>query len=305
VTRTDRSDEVVADLDALRYAEELFVGVFGDGAVPLAELRTNLDAMMDRAVGDDVQTQSAVIAGVDALLVRAGRVAPDAIMVWLHGGGYVMGSAHGYRHAAAMLSRATELAVVVPNYRLAPEFPFPAALDDASAVVDELVESHGGSRVVVGGDSAGGGLVMASLQRARDRGTELPAAAVVVSPLADFSASGASITSNSESDRVISARSLKGLAASYLRRHDRKDPLASPVYGDLSGLPPVLMMASDSEVLLDDAVRMHDSVQLAGGTSTLSVYPDTCHAWTLFADFMPQAKSGVDEIARFVRGVLQ
>lgn len=286
---------------ALDRARASFAAVFGDGRLSLEQLRHNLDDMMlESDLAEDVSVESIVVGGVEALRVASGSVIDDNVLVWFHGGGYVMGSPHGYRHAAAALSRALGSAVVLPDYRLAPEHPFPAALEDAAAVVDAVVVEYGAEHTAVGGDSAGGGLTMSVLVDARDRGATLPAAAVAVSPLADFTASGASVTTNRDTDPVITERSLGMLAATYLRKVDRETPLASPVFADLAGLPPILLLASDSEILLDDAVRLHNSVRSAGGDSTLSVYPDTCHAWTLFTEFLPQARRGVDEIARFV-----
>ncbi|MGW5145174.1 alpha/beta hydrolase [Rhodococcus koreensis] len=301
MTHTESCDRAV-DVDAaLERARNSFAAVFGDGRLSLGQLRRNLDEMMlESTLSEDVSVDEIVVGGVEALRIAAGPAIDDNVLVWFHGGGYVMGSPHGYHHAAAALSRALGSAVVLPGYRLAPEHPFPAALEDAAAVVDALVAEYGPERTAVGGDSAGGGLTMSVLVDARNRGVTLPAAAVAVSPLADFTASGASVASNGDADPVITKRSLAMLAATYLRENDRDTPLASPVFADLTNLPPILLLASDSEILLDDAVRMHDSIRNAGGASTLSVYPNTCHAWTLFTDFLPQARDGVDEIARFL-----
>lgn len=294
--------EAAVDHDAaLERARNSFAAVFGNGRLSLDELRRNLDAMMlGSELADDVTVRPVVIGGVESLRVTAGSATADNVLVWFHGGGYVMGSPHGYRHAAAALSRALGSAVILPDYRLAPEHPFPAALDDAAAVMDALVARYGPAHTAVGGDSAGGGLTVAALVDARERGVALPAAAVAVSPLADFTASGESIAVNRDTDPVITQRSLGMLAATYLRDHDRDHPLASPVFADLGGLPPILLLASDSEILLDDATRIDASIRSSGGESTLSVYPDTCHAWTLFTEFLPQARAGVDEIARFI-----
>jgi len=279
--------------------------VFGDGKLSLAQLRGNLDAMMlEPPLAEDVSVEKALIDGVEVLRVSAGTGIGDNVLVWLHGGGYVMGSAHGYRHATAALSRAMGATVIVPDYRLAPEFPFPAALDDATRVLGAVIAEFGAEHTVLGGDSAGGGLTVATLMASRDSGLPLPTGAAVVSPLADFTMSGASVVTNRDTDPVITERSLGLLASTYLRGHDRLDPLASPVFGDLAGLPPILLLASDSEILLDDAVRIHDAVQAGGGSSTLSVRPGTCHAWTLFTDFLPQAREGVAEIADFFRKAL-
>ncbi|MBC2637663.1 MULTISPECIES: alpha/beta hydrolase fold domain-containing protein [unclassified Rhodococcus (in: high G+C Gram-positive bacteria)] len=291
---------------ALHRARESFASVFASGRPTLKQLRSNLDAMMlEPALADDVSVEELTVAGVDCLRVTAGPEIDGNVLVWFHGGGYVMGSAHGYRHAAAALARALGSAVLLPEYRLAPEAPFPAAVEDAAAVLGAVVAEHGPEHTAVGGDSAGGGLTIAALVRTREAGSALPATAVVVSPLADFTAAGASVTANAGTDPVITERALGLLAASYLQGHDPRDPLASPVFADLAGLPPLLLLASDSETLLDDSVRIHESVQAAGGTSTLSVYPDTCHAWTLFSEFLPQAREGVDEIARALREVLR
>ncbi|MCX4095817.1 alpha/beta hydrolase [Nocardia sp. alder85J] len=298
------SIEITED-EALLRAEASFAAVFGDGTPSLDQLRRNLDSMMLEApLPPGTTVTSEHVGGVSCLRVVNGP-ATDRILLWFHGGGYVMGSAEGYTPAAAGLSRALGVAVLCPDYRLAPENPFPAALDDAVAVLDTVIATHGSAHTVVGGDSAGGGLTLAALARTRDRGAPLPAAAVVVSPLADFSASGESITTNGATDPVISRRSLRQLAASYLQGHNNTDPQASPVFGDFAGLPPILFLASEREVLRDDSVRMHHAVREAGGRSALSLYPNTCHAWTLFADYMPQAQRGLTEMADFVREVLR
>ncbi|MBF6277882.1 hydrolase [Nocardia sp. 852002-20019_SCH5090214] len=305
MTHVDNPATELDRAEALNRARTSFASVFGDGRLSLAQLRGNLDAMMlEPALAEDVSVVESTIEGVPVLRVSAGTGIGDDVLVWLHGGGYVMGSAHGYRHAAAALSRAMSAVVIVPDYRLAPEFPFPAALDDATRILGAVIAEFGAEHTVIGGDSAGGGLTVATLIASRDSGSPLPAAAAVVSPLADFTVSGATVVTNRATDPVITERDLGLLAATYLQGHDRSDPLASPVFGDLAGLPPMLLLASDSEILLDDAVRIHEAMQRTGGSSTLSVHPDTCHAWTLFTDFLPQAREGVAEIAGFSRKVL-
>lgn len=287
--------------DSLERATNEFAAVFGDGTISLRQLRKNLDSMMTRShLESDVDVTPVTLGGVGCLRVSAG-VVDDKVLIWFHGGGYVMGSPQGYTRTAAAVSRALRAAVVVPDYRLAPEHPFPAALEDAVRVVEALSADLGAERLAVAGDSAGGGLTLAVLVALRERGRPRPAAAVAVSPLADFTASGNSMSVNEATDRVIRPQSLPMLAASYLGRRDRKMPLASPVFAPLHDLPPLLLLASGTETLLDDAVRIAAKVREAGGEHTLSIYPDTCHAWTLFSDFLPQAKEGVAEIASFVR----
>ncbi|MEY1674815.1 alpha/beta hydrolase [Gordonia sp. ABKF26] len=294
------------DDDLLVRARDRLAAVLGNRRARLDDLRRDLDTMMlDAVVDDDVSVTDVIVGGVPAVRVRAGAVADNRVLVWFHGGGYVMGSARGYQHAAAALSRSTGAPVIVPDYRLAPEHPFPAAVDDAASVVDAVIAEFGAERTVIGGDSAGGGLTVAVLIHARDRGAELPAAAAVVSPLADFTASGESIANNRHTDPVITERSLRDLRAAYIRDADAENPLASPVFADLRGLPPILVLASESEILLDDAVRLHRNVQASNGSSVLSVYSETFHAWTLSTDILPRAREGVAEIGVFIGDVLR
>ncbi|MFC8528879.1 alpha/beta hydrolase [Nocardia sp. NPDC057227] len=281
----------------LEEAETAWSSVFGDGRLPLDRLRRNLDAMMSETpVPPNVPVTSDTVADVPCLRVGTGT----RTLVWFHGGGYVMGSPHGYRAAAATLSAALDAQVLLPDYRLAPEHPFPAAFDDATAVLTALSADD---TLIAGGDSAGGGLVLAATSAARDRGAATPSAVIAVSPLADFTASGDSFTTNAGTDPVISARALRGLAASYLRGHDPSDPRVSPLFAAFHDLPPILFLASDREALRDDAVRMHATARAAGNRGALSIHPDACHAWTLFAD-LPQARRALAEMTDFVNGAL-
>ncbi|WNG86805.1 alpha/beta hydrolase [Mycobacterium sp. ITM-2016-00317] len=299
-------DWAEADADALEHAEKELARVFGDGRRPLPQMRESLDEMMiAQGLADDVMVVEMSAGGVPAVRVDAcaGTGDDSACVVWLHGGGYVMGSAHGYRGVAAAVSKACGHPVVVPDYRRAPENPFPAPLTDAAAVMDWAAETFG-DRWVLAGDSAGGGLTVASMIRARDEQTPLPAGAVLVSPLADFTASGESFDVHADADVAISRRSVKALAAAYLAGHDPRDPLVSPVFGQFDRLPPTLILASDREVLLDDAKALHYGMVRDGSHSTLSVYAGVCHAWTMFASSMPRAARAVGEIGEFVAGAI-
>lgn len=292
------------DSDALERAEGELREVFGGGRLPLPVMRENLDAMMSSLpLPADTTVTEVSVGGIDALRVDTGPVDDGAVVVWLHGGGYVMGSPHGYRGVAAAVSAATGRPVVVPDYRRAPENPFPAALLDA-AVVTEWAAQNYGSRWALAGDSAGGGLTMASLLRARDTAGPMPAAAVLVSPLADFTAAGESFDRFGATDVAISRRSVHGLAQAYLPGRDVRDPYVSPVFGMLERIPQTLILASDTEVLLDDAKTLHESMQRDGSPSTLSVYSGVCHAWPMFASYMPRAQRAVEEIGAFLRPAL-
>ncbi|ORA15691.1 alpha/beta hydrolase [Mycobacterium arosiense] len=293
-----------ADSEALQRADRDLRRVFGDGRRPLPAMRENLDAMMiSQGLPEGVAIAELSAGGVPALRVAVGTVDESAAVIWLHGGGYVMGSAKGYRGVAAAVSAASGHPVVVPDYRLAPESPFPAAVQDAEAVMGWAAQTFGG-RWMLAGDSAGGGLTVASLIRARDHATPLPAGAVLMSPLADFTASGKSFDTHADTDAAISRRSVQSLAVAYLQGHDPRDPLASPVFGRLDRLPPTLILASDREVLLDDAKMLHDAMQRGGSPSRLAVYSGVCHAWTMFASYMPRAQRAVTTIGDFVLEVL-
>ncbi len=292
------------DSDALERAECELRQVFGDGRVPLPALREKLDAMMNSAgLPVDTAVTELSAGGVKALRVAAASADESAVVIWLHGGGYLIGSADGYRGVAAAVSAAAGHPVVVPDYRRAPEAPFPAALLDAHAVMGWAAGTYG-NRWVLAGDSAGGGLTVASLIRSRDTATPLPAAAVVVSPLADFTASGPSFDLHASTDVAISRSSVEMLGRAYLRDHDPRDPYVSPVFGALDRLPPTLIMASDREVLLDDAKMLHDGMRRDGSPSTLAIYSGVCHAWTMFASYMPRAQRAVEQIGAFVRDAL-
>ncbi|BBZ34554.1 alpha/beta hydrolase [Mycolicibacterium confluentis] len=293
------------DAQALERADGDLARVFGDGRRPLPVMRESLDEMMSSfGLPEGVTFTEVSAGGVPALRVAAGGVDDSAAVVWLHGGGYVMGSAAGYRGVAAAISAACGHPVVVPDYRLAPESPFPAAVEDAQAVMGWAAESFDG-RWVLAGDSAGGGLTMASLMRARDQKTSAPAGAVLMSPLADFTASGESFDVHAGTDKAISRRSVQSLAMAVLQGHDPRDPLASPVFGRFDGLPETLILVSDREVLLDDARMLHAGMERDGSPSTLSVYSGVCHAWTMFTTYMPRAQHAAGEIGEFVRKVLK
>lgn len=294
----------MARSEALARAERVYIDGFPDASNASVDvLREQFDAMLLQfPLPDDATVAEIDAGGVPALSVSAPTARPDRVLVWFHGGGYVLGSPKGYQEMACAMSRATGRPVVVPDYRLAPENKFPAAVHDAISVVSWATETYGGSATVVGGDSAGGGMTFAVLASLRDRGgAGQPAAAVAVSPLADFAMAGESITANAETDPAVSKGSVSNLAAAYLQGHDPTDPLASPIYGDLSGLPPALIMVGSTETLLDDSRRLVDGVTAAGGVAELSVYEDMCHVWTLFSSFLPEGETGIEQIAAFVR----
>lgn len=192
--------------------------------------------------------------------------------------------------------------MLIIDYRLAPEYPFPAALDDAVGAYHWLLAGGiDASNIIVIGDSAGGGLTLATLLKLRDNRAPLPAAAVLLSPWTDLALTGDSLRPNAEVDPMLNALDLPRLANEYLAGANPRLPYASPLYGDLAGLPPVLIQVGGDEILLDDAVRLHERLQLAGSKAELEVWPRMPHVWHLFAPAIPEPQRAIGVIGSFVR----
>jgi acetyl esterase/lipase len=227
---------------------------------------------------------------------------PRGVLLYVHGGGYLSGSAADRWPITAALARATGLRVLALDYRLAPEHRFPAALDDVMAAWDWLVERGApGVPVAVSGESAGGGLALLLAQQARDTGRPAPACVAALSPWTDLAGTGASLVGNDGRCAMFHTENIPAFARVYLGGASPDDARASPLFGYAGGLPPVLMQVGSTEVLLDDARRMHERIRAAGGRSTLTVYDDVMHGWHLLAPWVPEAARAVAEIAAFVR----
>lgn len=258
--------------------------------------RRRFEDMMAGLEPDDLpEPERSECGGVPVLVAGAG----DRAVVWFHSGGYVLGSSRTHLRFATDLAAATGCRVIVPDYRLAPEHPFPAAPDDASAVLDATIDRYGAARVVVGGDSAGGALTLVASARRRDRDLTGAAAMILLSPLLDLTGSGASMLGNAERDPAISARGLRDVRWAYLQGHDPQDPQASPLGADLAGLPPALVLVGGAEALLDDARQVTASMIAAGADAVLHEYPEMCHAWPLFG-FLDESRAALREMASFV-----
>jgi len=228
---------------------------------------------------------------------------PRQTVYYLHGGGYVACSPKTHRPFTSALSRAANARVFALDYRLAPEHRFPAAVEDAVAgylwLLDQGVDPQ---KIVIGGDSAGGGLTMATLVALRDAGERLPRAAFALSPWADLAVTGRSLDTNDESDPMFYGAAIRRMAQVYVGDASPRDPLVSPIYADLSKLPPLLIYVSDIEVLLDDSVRLADRAKQCGVKVDLRVWSDLPHAWPLGAAFgLPEARQALDEIAQFIQ----
>jgi acetyl esterase/lipase len=225
----------------------------------------------------------------------------DRVLVYLHGGGYTMGSPATHRALCARLSRLGRLRVLNVDYRLAPEHPHPAAVEDAVAAVRWIhAQGFAPSHVAIAGDSAGGGLTLATLLALRDAGDPLPAAAVCISPWTDLAATGDSLRSKASVDPMVTEGPLRMMAAAYLGEKDARTPLASPLYANLRGLPPLLVQVGDCEILLDDATRLASRARDAGVDVTLEVWEEMFHVWHAFAEMLPEAQRACERIAAWL-----
>lgn len=240
--------------------------------------------------------------GVQGEWITAQNVPARHTIYYLHGGGYIFGTLETYRPLNAVLAKEAQAQVFALNYRLAPEHRFPAPVEDAVTGYRWLLAQ--GARpenLLIAGDSAGGGLALATLLKLRTEQIPLPAAAVCFSPWTDLAVTGASITTNEACDPLFYGASIKRLAPIYLGKAAPSDPLASPLYGDLSRLPPLLIFVSDTEVLLDDATRLAQKAKAAGVTVDLQIWHDLPHVWPIFVRHLPEARETIPLIVQFLR----
>ena len=230
----------------------------------------------------------------------------NAVILYFHGGGYVMGDAIGHRNLSGRLARASGFRVLMVNYRLAPENPFPSALEDAITAYNWLLsQGYSPENIILGGDSAGGGLALAALLNLKNLGTELPAAAILISPWVDLTLSGSSYADNNKSDPMLTNQVLNVWAETYLAGRDAKAPLASPLFGDLMSLPPMLVHVGSTEILRSDAESLVDRVIEMGGTAALKVWPKMVHVFHLFAGRVPEADQAINELGNYCRASVE
>lgn len=252
-------------------------------------------------IASDVLCQPVDAGGVPAEWVTAPGALQERVIYYLHGGGYVMGSVNTHREMASRLSRATGAKVFLIDYRLAPENPFPAAVEDSMTAYRWLlstgVKPNG---VVIAGESAGGGLTVGTLVALRDAGEPLPAAGVCISPWVDMECIGESMITKAGVDPLVRRYDVLMLAKAYLGDTDTRTPLAAPLYADLRGLPPLLIQVGTAEVLLDDAIRLAERAKSAGVDVTLELWEEMIHGWHLFP-MLPEGKHSIERIGEFMQ----
>lgn len=272
------------------------------GGGTLQDGREGFEAMLARfpVPGDAVITAD-TYGGVEGYWVQATGVTGGRVGVMLHGGGYVMGSAKGYRGYAAEVSRVSNARVFVAEYRLAPEHPFPAAIEDACGVLAAAMDEVGPESCFAIGDSAGGGLVLSALLELHRAGGPLPACIVLVSPLVDLTVTNASFEERADLDPIVSRNGTRRNAGFYLAgRGPDEAPAAFPMRSELGWLPPCLLRVGGAEVLLDDSRNLAAKLQREGVQVDYRVYEDMVHVWPLFSEFLPEAQETLQEIGAFV-----
>ena len=271
---------------------------------PVADMRKGFDVLASKFPLTPEFTFNRVNAGgVPAAWVEAPGIDPGRAILYLHGGGYVIGSIDTHRELAGRLSQAATGRVLIIDYRLAPEHPYPAAVEDAAAAYRWLLAEGGATpaRTVIAGDSAGGGLTVATMLALREMGDPLPAAGVCLSPWVDMEGIGDSMTAKAGVDPMVRHEGLVRMAGLYLDGADPRTPLAAPLYADLSGLPPLLIQVGTAETLLDDATRLSERAKAAGVEVTLESWDDMIHVWHLFAPLLPEGQQAVERVGKYVR----
>jgi epsilon-lactone hydrolase len=268
----------------------------------LLDMRAKYEALAGgAALPPDTRSERIHAGTIDAEWLIPTGAEPDRIVLFFHGGGYVIGSIATHRALAARLAHAAQARVLLPEFRRAPEDPYPAAVDDACAMYRWLL-AHGArsDRLIVAGDSAGAALAIATQLAARDAKLPLAAAIVGFSPWVDLAISGGSIKSRAAVDPCVTEDSLRDMAAAYLGKNDPRSPLASPLYADLKGLPPLLIQVGTAEVLFDDSDRLAARARAAGVSVELDAWQEMFHVWQAFAPALPEANEALDRAGAFI-----
>lgn len=254
-------------------------------------------------VAKNVKIEHIKVDNVPAAWISTPESKNQYVILYLHGGGYMEGSIKTHQELVSRISRVSKARALILDFRLAPENIFPAALEDAITGYHWLIKNEkiNPKNIIIAGDSSGGGLAIATLLKLRDSGSPLPAAAVCISPWTDLVVTGESIKRNAKKDLMLSYYDLYFYAFLYLGDEDPKNPLVSPLYADLKGLPPILIQVGDAEVLLDDSIRFADRARKAGIDVTLDIWKDMIHVFQSGASLIPEGQEAVDKIGTFTK----
>ncbi len=293
--------------DILEMAE-LIRAMRDSTSVPLDDVATQREIMeAQQSIHDipqEIVSEDIYIGGRRLRMVRTPNARQDAALLYLHGGAYIMGSVDTHHELMCRLSRAARIGVAGIDYRLAPENRYPAAVEDSMLAYETLLsQGISSERIILAGDSAGGGLAMAILLALKEQARPLPGGAVLLSAWTDLTASGDSVRSRADADPMLRAEAIADTAAMYLDDCPADLPGASPLFGDLSGMPPLLIQVGEHEVLLSDSERLHEKALAAGVDSSLHVFPGAFHAFQMIPD-LPETEEAVAEIASFIEKIL-
>ena len=279
-------DAKTADVQAMRHRWHSWAGVLG--------------------TSQGVTIEACELRGLNAEWLTPKNAADGKLLLYLHGGGYIMGSCSTHRELASHIASATGVRTLLPEYRLAPEHPFPAAIDDAIGIYRALIaDGYAAQDIVIAGDSAGGGLTMATLLSLRDARDPLPSAACMLSPWLDLSATGESMTTRANQDPWFKPNDMPIVTSYYCEESQLRHPLASPVFADLSDLPPLFIQVGEDEILLSDSTRCAENVAAAGGNIELEIWPGMWHVFQVFVHRMPESRDAIRKIGEFIRRELK
>ena len=270
------------------------------------EGRAGLEIMARLApLSKDAELEKVDAGGVPAAWMITSGVVKDRAILYLHGGGYVEGSITSHQDLAQRISSISKTKALILDYRLAPEHPFPAALEDSMSAYEWLINSKGYNpkKLIIAGDSAGGGLTIATLVKIREQGISLPAAAVCLSPWTDLALTGDSMKLKLHEDPFVSPDGLMFDASLYLGKTDPKNPFASPLYANLKGLPPLCIQVGSAEILLDDATRLAKRAKKAGVEVQLDIWQEMIHVFQAFAVMAPESIEGINKIGDFIQKI--
>jgi monoterpene epsilon-lactone hydrolase len=290
------SKEQQVQLDAILRQGDL------DTAGDVSTLRAAFNELMAHVpVAPDIQQRPLTVGGVDAIEVTTTDSVTESVILYFHGGVYVIGTAVATVPLVGELVRRTRGRAISLDYRLGPEHPYPAAVEDAQAAYEGLLaQGIAPGQIVLAGESAGGGLVVAAMLALRDAGIPLPSCGYLMSPYADLTLAGVTLTEKEALDPVLSPAGLRARVPDYVGGADASDPLISPIFGDLSGLPPLLIQVGSHEILLSDAARLAERAGRSDVAVTLEVTPGAPHVFQGFAGLLDEAVVALDRAADFI-----
>jgi monoterpene epsilon-lactone hydrolase len=255
----------------------------------------------------DVKLDHINIEGMESVWISVPESEPDKVVLYLHGGGYMEGSLTSHQDLAMRISRAAKVKVLVVGYRLAPEHPFPAAVEDAVKSYLWLIEDQkiNPNKIVIAGDSAGGGLTLVTLIKLRDENISMPAAGVCLSPWTDLALTGESLIRNAKVDPFLKFYDMVFMAELYVGDNDPKNPYISPLYADPHDLPPILLHVGTAELIEDDSTRFAEKAKKEGVDITLEVFDNMIHVFQAFADWAPEGQEAIEKIGKYIQEKLK